>query len=234
MIVRLMGQAGVEITLTDGTTILIDPYFSDTLREQKGERFARLVPPPKLQNLPVPDVIAITHDHLDHLDMATLAQWLGGEESRQILGPLPVYRAIVQKWPARHNVMVMRPGVEVSIGNALICAVPASHETLDAVGYLIKAEGKSVYLSGDTLYTREIPAFLDGESIDLALVCINGFGNNMNAMDAARLVNTIQPKLVIPIHWDMFLPFGANPKIFAEKAKQIPVKILKAYETIEI
>lgn len=234
MIVRLMGQAGVELTLADGMTILIDPYFSDTLREQKGERFARLVPPPKQQDVPAPDVIAITHDHGDHLDMATLSQWLDGDASTQILGPLPVYSAIVQKWPAKHNVMVMRPGVEVSIGNALFCAVPASHETLDAVGYLIKAEGKTVYLSGDTLYTRAIPAFLDGESIDLAMVCINGFGNNMNAADAARLINAIRPKQAIPIHWDMFRPFGADPERFSKKVEQIPVKILKAYETIEI
>lgn len=234
MIVRLMGQAGVEITLSDGMTILIDPYFSDTLREQKGERFARLVPPPKQQAVPVPNVIAITHDHGDHLDMATLSRWLDGDIPMQILGPLPVYRAIVQNWPAKHNVMVMRPGVEVSIGDALFCAVPASHETLDAVGYLIKAEEKTVYLTGDTLFTRAIPAYLTGESIDLAMVCINGFGNNMNATDAARLMNTLKPKLTVPVHWDMFRPFGANPERFAEKVKQIPVRILKAYETIEI
>jgi len=234
MVIRLMGQAGVEITLADGMKILVDPYFSDTLREQKGERFARLVPPPQQWEVLRPDVIAITHDHADHLDMATLARWLGGEDSRQILGPLPVYRAIVQQWPAKHNVMVMRPCVEVSIGDALFCAVPASHETPDAVGYLIKAEGKNVYLSGDTLYTREISTFLDGESIDLALVCINGFGNNMNATDAARLVNTIRPKLAIPIHWDMFRPFGADPERFIEKAGTISTRILKAYETIEI
>lgn len=234
MILKRLGQAGVKVTLADGTVILIDPYLSDTLRETKGERFTRQVPPPELPEGITPQIIAITHDHGDHLDMPTLEHWLNAER-KQILGPLPVFRAISGRWPSTHNIMVMRPGVEVTLGNARFCAVPASHEGPDAVGYLLKAEGKTVYVSGDTLYTREIPGFLREEQIDLALVCINGFGNNMNCVDAARLVREISPRLAVPVHWDMFAAFGAEPEKFAEiLADSVPVNILKAGEEIKI
>lgn len=234
MKIKLLGQAGVQIDLKDGTRILFDPYLTDTLHETKGERFARLIPPPEDIAALNPDILAITHDHGDHLDMATLEYWLDGQRAYPVLGPYSVYKAITGRWPSKHNAMVMRPGVEVTLGEARFCAVPAFHETLEAVGYLLKAEGKTVYLSGDTLYHGAIPEFLREESIDLALLCINGFGNNMNARDAARLAQVLQPKLVIPIHWDMFAPFGANPQDFVSALQNVQAKILNAYEALEL
>ena len=106
--------------------------------------------------------------------------------------------------------------------------------TTTLISEMLKAEGKTVYLSGDTLYHRAIPEFLREESIDLALLCINGFGNNMNARDAARLAQVLQPKLVIPIHWDMFAPFGANPQDFVSALQNVQAKILNAYEALEL
>ena len=234
MKIKLLGQAGVQIDLKNGTRILVDPYLTDTLREQKGERFARQVPPPENIEALNPDILLITHDHGDHLDMATLERWLDGDVRLPVLGPYPVYQTVSARWPSKHNCMVMRPGVEVSLNGALFCAVPASHETVEAVGYLIKAEEKTLYLTGDTLYNRQIPQFLKAEQIDAALVCINGFGNNMNAVDAARLTEALRPTMAIPVHWDMFRPFGADPKSFVSGLTSIPARILRAYEQIEI
>lgn len=235
MKIKLLGQAGIQIRLTDGFTILVDPYLTDTLYEQKGELFTRQLPPPEGNHLPAPDLLLITHDHGDHLDFATLQPWLDRPERRDICGPYPVYKAITSRWPAKHNVMVMRPGVEASFGNGVrVEPVPASHDTLEAVGYLIRAEGKTIYISGDTLYYRPILAFLQGETIDVAFLCINGFGNNMDAKDAARLAEALRPKLAIPVHWDLFQSFGADPREFTACLKCVPSKIVAAYEEIEI
>lgn len=234
MKMMLLGQAGVQIDLKNGTRIVVDPYLTDTLRKQKGERFVRLVPPPEKIGAINPDILLITHDHGDHLDMDTLEHWLDGDTQLPILGPYPVFQAITARWPSKHNCMVMRPGVEVSLNGIRFCAVPAFHETVDAVGYLIKAEGKTLYISGDTLYHRWIPEFLKEERIDAAMVCINGFGNNMNAVDAARLTKALRPAMAIPIHWDMFRAFGADPQAFVSGAVGVPVRILRAYEEIEI
>lgn len=234
MKIKLLGQAGVQVDLKNGTRIVFDPYLTDTLRKTKGDRFTRLVPPPEDIAALAPDILAITHDHGDHLDMASLEYWLDGQRSYPVLGPYSVFKTIADRWPSKHNAMVMRPGVEVTLEGARFCAVPASHETPEAVGYLLKAEGRTIYISGDTLYHQAIPDFLRRESIDLALLCINGFGNNMNAQDAARLAQTLQPELVIPIHWDMFAPFGADPRDFATALQNVQVRILNAYEVLEL
>ena len=122
MKIKLLGQAGVQIDLKDGTRILFDPYLTDTLHETKGERFARLIPPPEDIAALNPDILAITHDHGDHLDMATLEYWLDGQRAYPVLGPYSVYKAITGRWPSKHNAMVMRPGVEVTLGEARFCA----------------------------------------------------------------------------------------------------------------
>ena len=234
MKIRLLGQAGVRIDLKNGTQILVDPYLTDTLREKKGDRFARLVPPPENMESLDPDILLITHDHGDHMDMATLERWLDAKARLPVLGPYPVYQAVAGRWPSKHNCMVMRPGVEVSLNDACICAVPAFHETPEAVGYLVKAEGKTLYFTGDTLYSRRIPEFLKEERIDVMFVCINGFGNNMNVSDAVRLTQVLHPALAVPVHWDMFRAFGAEPESFTSCLTAVPARILRAYEQIEL
>lgn len=235
MKITALGQAGVQILLDNGTCIVVDPYLTDTLHEQKGELFARQFPPPQQGFLQEPDILLITHEHGDHLDLATLKPWLDRPERRDICGPYPVYKAITSRWPAKHNAMVMRPGVSVSLaGGVQIDAVPACHETMESVGYLIHAEGKNLYITGDTLYSRQIVDFLQGESIQVAFMCINGFGNNMNAVDAARLAEALQPELVIPVHWDLFRAFGADPQALTANLKSVPSRILRACDEMKL
>ena len=57
MKIKLLGQTGVQIDPKDGTRILFDPYLTDTLHETKGERFARLIPPPE-------DIAALNPDNM--------------------------------------------------------------------------------------------------------------------------------------------------------------------------
>jgi len=235
MEITLLGQAGAFVRLEDGTGIAVDPYLSDSLHALKGERFARRVPESRKWRAQAPDIIAVTHDHMDHLDMETLGPWLDGGARKQVLGPYPVCEKICGKWPGRHNTWVMRPGVEVTLGGVRFSAVPAAHETEHAVGYLAEAEGKSVYFTGDTLFDRRIPAFFAGRRIDLMLVCINGTGNNMNCADAARLAGLLRPAAVIPVHWDMFGPFGADPAEFVrELGGAVPVRVMEAYSSLRL
>lgn len=230
-----MGQAGLYITLKDGTTLAVDPYLSDSLYEKKDKRFIRNIPIEETWLSACPDIILITHDHGDHLDMETMRLWLAEKQEKQILGPEPVFRALRKAWPKEHNIFTMRPGVSVTFEDLYVKAISAAHETIYAVGYLIKAEEKCIYITGDTLYTEDILKQLSGEKIDLMFSCINGVGNNMNVIDAARLVNALRPKNVVPVHWDMFKSLGANPEEFVRKIETgITAKIINAYESLEL
>jgi len=230
MKITLLGQAGFLIELINGKTIMIDPYLSNSLQEQKGNQFERLIPIKSEFRQRRPDILIFTHNHGDHYDMESVATILDGPPII-ILGPFPVFKSVTSRWSNKHNVIVMNSSVEYSQSNLHIKAVIAFHETNDCVGYVLESEGKSIYFSGDTLYSEMIIQSLKGISLDAAFVCINGCGNNMNAIDAGRLVDLLKPKLAVPVHWDMFERFGADPKTFHP---QVTHKILRAYESLEI
>ena len=68
-----LGQMGVAIKGPDAL-IVIDPCLSDIVRESFGDWWARAYPPPlQAQELGDVDYFLISHEHLDHLDPATLA-----------------------------------------------------------------------------------------------------------------------------------------------------------------
>ena len=59
--------------------ILVDPYLSDSLGEVKPEK-KRRIPVDESFFEVKPDVILITHDHTDHLDIVTLKRFFDAAE----------------------------------------------------------------------------------------------------------------------------------------------------------
>ncbi|MBM4156167.1 MAG: hypothetical protein FJ221_14250 [Lentisphaerae bacterium] len=59
-----LGQSGYLLE-GGGVRLAIDPYLSDAVERAQGLK--RLVPPPCTVAELAPDVLLITHDHLDHL-----------------------------------------------------------------------------------------------------------------------------------------------------------------------
>ncbi|MBU3918219.1 MBL fold metallo-hydrolase [bacterium] len=81
-----IGQLTAIIRL-DRQIILIDPWFSEKVGPAR-----RSVPPPiALNQLPQIDIVVISHDHADHLDINTLEQ-LSHPEKVTVLVPLGVGR----------------------------------------------------------------------------------------------------------------------------------------------
>lgn len=66
-------------------------------------------------------------------------------------------------------------------------AVPAQHSDPAAIGVVIEAEGRTLYVTGDTLYSHAIFGALP-EKIDAVFLPINGRGNNMNIPDAEAFI----------------------------------------------
>lgn len=231
MKITLLGQAGFFIELKNGLTLMLDPYLSNSLFEKKGENFRRLVPISEKWRETVPDILAITHEHGDHYDVESVKHILE-RKSSHVLCTYPVFKHAKACFPG-NNYIIMRPSVEWHYKGIGIKAVKAFHEDPESVGYLFSAEGKTIYFSGDTLLSDEIVESIGNREIDLCFVCINGVGNNMNIEDATELVLRIKPKLVVPVHWDMFKHYGADPNLFEKNVNErLDVKILKAYEEI--
>ena len=229
-----LGQAGYRLTAENGTGILIDPYLSDTLHRQRGEDYARTVPICTEMLRQKTDVLIITHIHADHMDIETIDAVFAAADGIAVLAPrnvLSVLRERYDGYDGRINYMMFEPGVEISLHGLLFRAVYACHSDVCPVGAVIEGDGRVICHTGDTMYhvrlTEELP-----RCADALLLPVNGQGNNMNCVDAARLTRLLEPKTVLPMHWDMFARFGCDVNEFIKSLEGSGQRIqIPAYYT---
>ena len=80
------------------------------------------------------------------------------------------------------------------------------------VGYVLELEGVAIYHAGDTIATDEVLAGLDGVTVDVALLPVNGrtyfrereeLAGNLGPRDAVALAAHCGARMLVPIHWDL-------------------------------
>ena len=100
-----------------------------------------------------------------------------------------------------------------------------------AAGFLIDMDGKGFHHAGDTALTRDME-LLRGQ-VDVALLPI-GDNFTMGPADAARAVDFISPKIVVPIHYDTWDIVAQDPELFRSKVgDKARVQILDPGESFE-
>ncbi len=217
-----LGQAGVLLDC-GGAKLLVDPYFSDSAAEIACPR--KMPVDPMVWDIK-PDLLLITHEHIDHYDPETVPHFVNENTSMTVLSPFSV-RSKLLSYPGKHNLVQVVPGVVWTHGDVTITTVGAVHSDPYAVGFIVEYEGESVYLTGDTLFC---PPLLDEISVDVDYVVlpVNGKGNNMNADDAAKFADYLDAKCAIPVHFGML--DDLNPEIFQWDEVIIP----EIYKEIEL
>lgn len=221
MKITMLGILGVAIE-SAGRLLMVDPYLLDTLHETNGEDFARMVPVNEKWLAARPDMVLLTHDHADHMDMPSLKAVVTGEKKVELLAGINSWQKVRGNLPGDVNCIMMTPGCEWTSGDIHVRAVNARHSDFTGVGYVITVEGKKILISGDTLYFGE--AAKEIGDVDIAIVVMNGKGNNMNCEDAARYVANVNAKLAIPAHWGLFEKFSDDPERFAAAAARLGIK----------
>jgi L-ascorbate metabolism protein UlaG (beta-lactamase superfamily) len=125
-------------------------------------------------------------------------------------------------------------GPSYTLGEITAAAAPARHDvpgivTEDAVGYLLDLGGVRLYHSGDTEYDHSMRA-LSSANIDVMLVCVNGTAGNMNAHEAALLAWQVRPRVVVPMHFGLWVDEGytnlggeatLDPSIFVDTYRKL-------------
>ena len=224
MKVTWITQAGLLIE-TNGLQIMIDPYLSDCVGKLEGKH-RRIPADEKLFELS-PDVMVFTHDHIDHYDPETVPRFLEKKEkSIVVLSPHSCWLK-ARSHGAPHNYVRFEPGVTWTEKNVRFVSVPAEHSDPCAIGVIVEAEDKRLYVTGDTLYSFRVLAALPG-AIDYVFLPVNGAGNNMNTTDASRFAADCGAKYAVPLHYgllDELTPDGFN---FENKM------ILTPYQAVEI
>lgn len=224
MKITYLGQAGLLFE-TDGKTILIDPYLSDNVKNFEPKN-ARRQPIDERFLALCPDMILITHNHLDHLDKETLKYYLTPDSKALVFCPTGGCAELRQTYPDTGcNCIVFNPGTEWTEGNVRVRAVAAEHSDPNAIGIILSAEGKNYYITGDTLYSERVFASLPPLELHAVFLPCNGRGNNMNMADASRFAARTGAKYAIPFHIGMFdsltdedfcHPKKITPKIYEE------------------
>lgn len=230
-----LGQAGYRLVTDNGTVIMIDPYMSDSLRESRGDSYIRTVPIDQdVLHAPV-DILVITHIHDDHKDFGTLDVLLANKPVN-ILTPINTFFAIRNRYGGDHNYVMFDNGIDVTINDILFSSVHASHSDEKAIGVDIYADGKIITHIGDSMYHRCLKD-VHPKGADALLIPVNGWGCNMNAVDAARLTRELRPKHVYPMHWDMFEAYGCDvnefTKLFSGK-EGIQIELPEYYKEYDI
>ena len=102
-------------------------------------------------------------------------------------------------------------------------------------GFLVTAEGKTVYHAGDTGLFYDMKLIGEMHRIDAALLPIGG-NFTMDAADAAKAAELLGAALSIPMHYDTFDLIRANPAEFVRdaSAKGLRAKVLAAGESLAL
>jgi len=226
MKITWLGQAGLLFD-NGKTKIMVDPYLSDNVEKVNPKNFRRVPIKESLFDI-VPDVMIFTHDHLDHYDPETAPRFLEKQEKTMtVLSPTSVWQKARQY--GTHNYVEFNRHTEWTEYGFRFSAVKAAHSDAHAIGVLMEdlSEGKVYYVTGDTLYHKEIFEDLP-QRIDLVFLPVNGVGNNMNATDAVRFFKDCGARAAVPYHVGMFDEL--SPEIFRDERRLV----LKIYEETEV
>jgi L-ascorbate 6-phosphate lactonase len=183
------------------------------------------------------DAVLATHSHGDHIDVNVAAAVMQNcDSSVPFIGP----QACVDIWTGwgipKERCRVVKPGDTVTVGDLEIVALESFDRTalvtapqgvtlrdkmpqdMDkmAVNYLFKTTGGNLYHSGDSHYSNYFAKHGNENQIDVAL---GSFGENprgitdkMTSVDILRMAESLNTKVVIPVHHDIWTNFQADTR----------------------
>ena len=164
------------------------------------------------------DFILITHDHYDHFSSEDIDKI---KKDTTVLVVPEKMEAKAVKESGIKEIETVKPGTYHEFGNLELETIPAYNllkpfhpKAAGWVGYILKINGKRIYIAGDTDATQEAKEVI----CDIALVPIGGT-YTMDAKKAAELVNEINPEVAIPTHYGSIVGKPSDAKIFAANVK---------------
>jgi L-ascorbate metabolism protein UlaG (beta-lactamase superfamily) len=202
----------------EGRRVLVDPVWSLRCSPSSLVGPRRLHPMPlPLADLPPVDAILISHDHYDHLDMATVRR-LVRAQSAPFLVPLGV-GAHLERWrvPAERIVeldwteSLSLAGLRFTLGEARHFSGRGftRNETLWG-SWVVAGDRRRVFYTGDTGY---FPGFADlGRDhgpFDLTMVQIGAYSPywpdiHMTPAEAVATHLDLRGGVLLPVHWATF------------------------------
>jgi len=216
------GHAALSLE-SGGYKILVDPNLSDnpaaTISADKVDA----------------DFILVSHGHGDHVgDTVAIARRTGA---------MVISNAEIAGWAGKQGIKThgqhIGGGYKHPFGYLKLTLALHGSELPDGssggnpVGFLLTTNaGNKIYMAGDTGLFGDMK-LIGEEGLDLAVIPI-GDNYTMGPDDALRAVKLLQPKNVIPIHYNTWEVISQNPTAWAsrvEKETDTRVTVLKPGES---
>ena len=217
--VFFLGQAGFLFKTSTGKRIVVDAYLSDSCNRLVG--FKRLMPYLISADEIQTDYLLVSHEHPDHFDVDSIPAMASA--NTKLFMANDCKKACVDL--GLNNVTYMAVGDSYQDEELSLTAVPCDHgkDTPDALGFLLKVDGKSIYLAGDTCYREDIFKMDILSKVDAFIFPINGAFGNLDGVQAGKACQLISPKLAIPCHyWNFAQHFGSPYDFMTEMEALCP------------
>jgi L-ascorbate 6-phosphate lactonase len=198
-----LGQAGFLLKTSRGELLLIDPYLSNDA--ETTHRLSRVCEAPLRAESVTPDLLLVTHAHVDHLDPTTVRAFAANGHTT-LLGSPAVCSTAREACGWTNRWLPLSAGDSTTVLDTRVDATWNRHGELDdteSVGFRVEIDGLHFWHTGDTEYDARLhrPPLPD---VDVAFLPINGTGGNMNALEAALLSSQVNPKVAVPMHFGMW------------------------------
>ena len=202
MKITYLGQAGFLLETGD-VKILIDPYLSNSVEKLQPQN-CRRIPIDKRFLQIKPDIIVLTHNHLDHTDPETLQHYLTETSAITVLASKNAWGEVRKFGGFNNNYVMFNQGTVWTEKGVRFQAVKAEHSDEYAIGVIIRMEEKNYYFTGDTLYSENVFDSIPKVEYAMCFLPVNGRGNNMNFVESKCFVERVGAKYNVPIHFGMF------------------------------
>ncbi|MBM3297049.1 MAG: metal-dependent hydrolase [Candidatus Aminicenantes bacterium] len=193
---------GHSAVLLEGSrTVVIDPFLT-------GNPCAAC-PPDAIKKA---DLVVVTHHHGDHLgDAYALCRATGATL-------VAMHEIAVEGQERNLKAEGMNIGGTVEVAGVKVHMVSALHsaEKGSAAGVVVEMDGRRIYHAGDTGLTLDMQLVGEFFRPDLSFLPI-GDRYTMGPASAAKAVEWIKTKKVVPVHYGTFPLVAADPEEFKKK-----------------
>ena len=206
-----LGHASVRIETADGTVVYVDPW-TNVYEETPHDG----------------DVVLVTHDDFDHYDPEAIEAVAAPDAT------IAVYEAVDTSDLDREVVpLPYEDDVEVAgIPVSTVCAHNKAegdhvdedgepfHDLKEVIGLVVELDGVSIYFPSDT----DFLSALESVTADVFIPPIGGH-YTMDRHEATGFARSVDPDLVLPVHYDTFDAIETDAEAFATELEADGIRV---------